>query len=392
MITLCSYEECTGCMACYNACKHNAITMKEDEEGFLYPQINETLCINCQLCVKKCPILQGTTLQSEHFSINPTIFAARTKDLNILKTSASGGIFTTLAAYVLKRKGIVYGAAFNQKLYLNHIRINDIKDLNRLQGSKYLQSYIGDVYKKVKLDLQAKDNIVLFSGTPCQIAGLKQYLYPKDYPNLFLIDIICHGVPSQKIFNAYCKKISKYPITAYKFRNTQTTEFVSQYESNKKIHYPRYTDRDYYIRAYLKGFLHRKSCYNCKFSRIPRQGDISIGDFWSIISNKTSSCITYEHGISCILLNTIKGEKLYKSVKHLFIDEEKTLAEATIENHNIISGDKFPPERNKIYNDFFNLSPKEVVSKYNLLEKRPSIKNQIIHFLRKKKKQIWNNL
>lgn len=390
MIKLCDRNSCTGCMSCYNSCNKHAISMTMDEEGFLYPEINQESCINCKKCIKSCPILQSSN--DNDCNHIPKVLAIRSKELNILKNSSSGGVFSTLAKYILSKQGVIYGAAFNKNLQLKHIRITTLKDLKRIQGSKYLQSYIGDIYQKVKDDLTNSSRLVLFSGTPCQIAGLKQFLNNKRYPNLFLVDLICHGVPSQKLFNNYCKKISTSNIKDFKFRNTKDTQFVSQYKSNLFYHQIKYQYKDYYTRAYLKGYLHRLSCYNCKFSKIPRQGDISIGDFWSIIMNKVPFHDIYHFGISCLLINTSQGTKLYQATQNLFIAEEKSLEDAILNNHNIIHCDKLPKERDYIYNDFFKMNPKEISLKYNLLEKRPNIKQFIISFLRTIKRKLWNSL
>lgn len=386
---LCEKNLCTGCMACFNICKHQAISMKEDNEGFIFPEINNNICTGCGLCEQCCPVLHHP--KNADKNEQPEVFAGLSKDSNILTTSASGGVFSTLAKEILQSGGIVYGAAFDNNLKLKHIRITDLINLHKLQGSKYIQSYIGNIYQQVKQDLATHRNI-LFSGTPCQIAGLKKFLHDKEYPQLILIDLVCHGVPSQKIFDVYCEKIATEKIYKFQFRSTKTNIYETIYSTKGKQYKLKYSEKDCYTRAYLKGLLHRKSCYNCPFSRIPRQGDITIGDFWSIIMHKIQFKESAEKGISCILINTNKGKDFFQQYKTKFIIEQKPLSDAVLDNHNIIHCDSIPRERMFIYSDFFQLTPKEISIKYNLFEKKPPIKEKIIICLRKIKRAVWNNL
>lgn len=189
-------KDCCGCGACMNVCPKNAIRMAEDEVGFVYPEIDQNLCVGCGVCKKACGYQMQPLMQKSE-----AVYAAASNNDNLLRKSASGGAFAVLAENVLKKGGVVYGAALpleNGKLEPKHLRIDTVERLTELQGSKYVQSAIGDTYAQAKKDL-LDGKSVLFSGTPCQIAGLKQYL-KKDYENLLTVDIICHGVPMQTIF------------------------------------------------------------------------------------------------------------------------------------------------------------------------------------------------
>lgn len=211
-------KDCCGCGACMNVCPKNAIRMAEDEVGFVYPEIDQNLCIGCGACKKACGYQMQPMMQKSE-----AVYAAASNDDNLLRKSASGGAFAVLAENVLKKGGVVYGAALpleNGKLEPKHLRIDTVERLTELQGSKYVQSAIGDTYAQAKKDL-LDGKSVLFSGTPCQIAGLKQYL-KKDYENLLTVDIICHGVPSKRFFQSFMEDYGKKlggTITEFYFRD-----------------------------------------------------------------------------------------------------------------------------------------------------------------------------
>ena len=217
MMEICRKEDCTGCWACVNSCLHNAISMREEKLGHLYPLVNSDKCINCGLCIKICPANNSKTL------CNPkTAYAGWDKNELEYKSSTSGGAASAFARYIIKNGGIVYGCACLENVDIRHIRIDKEDDLYKLKGSKYVQSNIYDSYRSVKNDL-CDNREVLFIGTPCQIAGLKSYLR-KEYEKLYLVDLICHGVPSQKLFNYYLEYLSnkfKSKVIDIKFRNKE---------------------------------------------------------------------------------------------------------------------------------------------------------------------------
>ncbi len=193
-------QDCCGCYACYNACPVSCIQMCSDNEGFWYPQIDINKCIKSGNCDKSCPVLIENVVVTDY---KREAYAFINKNEDIRKASSSGGMFSELANYVLNNDGIVFGAGFNDKWEVVHQKINFIDDLYKLRGSKYVQSRIGTVYKKVKQYL-VKGDWVLFSGTPCQVEGLKSYLQ-KEYNNLITVDLICHGVPSPLVWQKYAK-------------------------------------------------------------------------------------------------------------------------------------------------------------------------------------------
>jgi len=224
MERICKKEKCTGCFACYNSCKKNAITMIEDKNGFIHPKIDQNKCINCGLCKKICPVL------NEVKKIEPEeCYAAFSKDKDIRTNSTSGGIGYTLYSKFIEEKGVVYGAKFKDgKLVIS--RTENIDEIKKFQGSKYVHAYVEDAYLQVKKDL-SEDKKVLFIATACQIAGLKRFLI-KEYNNLYLVDIVCHGVPSQKYLKDEIKKYHGMNIDEkLKFRNNN--DYCLKYENNK---------------------------------------------------------------------------------------------------------------------------------------------------------------
>lgn len=299
-------EDCCGCGACYNKCPTGAISMQENNEGFLYPVIDEIKCTNCGLCKKVCPYYSNKLTQ-------PECYAYLGNDESRLESS-SGGVFPVVANYFIKNGGYVAGAVYDENISVKHIVSNNIKDIEKMRNSKYLQSDIGRCYSNVK-DLLLNNKLVLFTGTPCQIAGLKSFLQ-KDYEKLYCIDIICHGVPSPKVFKKYInEKISskdeKWLNTNFRdkmnglwSRLTTTTTTTTTTDS---------AQNDVYMQAFLNNLCLRKTCSNCKFQSIPRQGDITIGDFWGIWNYDKN--LNDEKGTSAVLVNNSRGQYLFDILK-----------------------------------------------------------------------------
>lgn len=313
-------KKCCGCSACYNVCPVGAIKMQEDEYGYIYPEINHDKCINCGLCKKTC-VYQN----KEKKLYTPTkTYAAFSNNNDLISKSASGGIFASLAVNVLEDCGIVYGSAMeyiDNKLKVKHIRVDNKEDLIKLQGSKYVQSDMKETFPLIKYDLE-NGKTVLFSGTPCQVHSLKSYLKFKEYKNLFTIDIICHGVPNNKMFNDYIKLLeNKYSgkIIDFKFRDKSKRWgrfLVSLTIKDDNKVYKEYIDafNSSYYQLFLDSEIYRENCYECPYARKERIGDITIGDFWDIelehpeyIKNKK---IEIDKGISCIIVNSDNGNEL----------------------------------------------------------------------------------
>ncbi|WP_444379929.1 Coenzyme F420 hydrogenase/dehydrogenase, beta subunit C-terminal domain, partial [Prevotella sp.] len=270
MKNICNIIECTGCMACANVCAHHAIYIKKDEEGFDRPVIDKSLCVDCGLCVKTCPINHHP---DAHEPVK--IYSGWSSEEDVRTSSSSGGAFTEIARPVLEEGGVVFGCALNDKLQAEHIYVETLEDLKyKLSGSKYVQSRIGNSYTLAKGFLR-QGRKVLFSGTPCQIAGLKNYLR-RDYDNLITVDLICHGVPSPMLFEDYKTFMQKHEnmkLTKVSFRckksswifYNMTLKGHVEKSSALKTYVGSYYE-DPYIRASQRDYFLRPSCHQCKFT------------------------------------------------------------------------------------------------------------------------------
>lgn len=331
-------EDCCGCGACMNACPQHAIKMLPDEIGFIYPKIDQDKCVECGVCINSCKFRKSETYL-------PIIaYVAVNQSEKELMSSASGGVFTAIASEILQDGGVVFGATIifdGGHAKTEHILIDSLEDLWRLQGSKYVQSNIGQTYLQAKRYLQ-QGHKVLFSGTPCQIAGLKSYL-KKEYENLFTIDLICHGVPSNKLFDDYIQQKNrrlKGVILDFKFRDKKHGWGMNTSLEYEKDHYRRkkYSPArlESYCSLFLDGLIYRKNCYSCPFAKTERIGDITVGDYWGIeiahpelINNSA-----YEEcrGISCMLINTAKGKVLCKMAETKLCLYESTVDKVAMQN------------------------------------------------------------
>lgn len=315
--------ECCGCEACCNACPVSAIEMKENKTGELFPEVDLNKCIQCGKCLKVCP-LKNDNLGMKSLSA----YAAISKNQDLYKNATSGGIFAVIAMYIIGQGGMVVGSCleYDNEISVKHKCINSVIQISDLQGSKYVQSRIGNVFSKIK-DALKQNNIVLFSGTPCQVAGLKAYL-GREYPNLYTMDIVCHGVPSMKFLRdhiSYLEHKNKYTIKKIEFRKKGAThsgvDLRISYEKNGKMNY---TDVwplfDSYYQLFLDGHTYRESCYSCKYANDMRQGDLTICDFWGATEELSSTemqqkKIVPENGLSGVLVNTDKGMMLFKAIE-----------------------------------------------------------------------------
>ncbi len=319
---------CSGCSACLNVCPANAIEMKPSSMGFIIPIIEETKCINCGLCTKTCPVLNPNYKNNKQ----PDFYSFCASD-EIRKNSSSGGMFTTLANYVLRKNGYVCGAAFDENFQVKHRIIHSSEELSALQYSKYVQSSVGKCYKEVK-KLLLDDNYVLFTGTPCQVAGLYAVL-GKDFDKLITADLLCHGVPSQKLFDKYLKDISlSKNIKEVYFRNKKNGWSVTMdiiFEDGT-IYTKKSSgdDADPYLFAFLNNYMMRYICYDCKFNQYPRQGDFTIGDLWH--SDKLDPDSNDKKGTSFVFVNNSKGKAIYEKIK----DESKYNKLLSVENYSQI--------------------------------------------------------
>ena len=318
-IELCEEETCTQCYACVTICPKQCITLVDAKDGFKIPRINREICVECGACVKTCHRLSGKVTYQRPLKT----YACWTNNVPDRENSSSGGAFSVLAKRILADNGIVYGASMGRDLKVSHIGIERIEDIFLLQGSKYLQSYIGDIFRRVKEQLK-QDRKVLFTGTPCQIAGLLNYLH-RDYDNLYTCDIVCHGVPSQKAFDIYVDKIGiRGKCENFNFRFTKGWGFQLSRQliaptkagdfKSKKLIFPK---KAYYLRAFIKGLMFSEACYSCVYARPDRVSDITLADYWGLGVMKPFNHPIHK-GVSLLLVNNEKALSLINECSELF--------------------------------------------------------------------------
>lgn len=387
--------DCCGCRACEQACPPKAITMSTDAEGFIYPHVDLDICINCGLCSKVCPIDNAETAKNKRGNF----YVVVNKNHEELMRSSSGGVFTAIAGYVLSKEGVVYGAAFQEGLVLQHIRVNTKEGLEKLRGSKYLQSNTADVYSQVRQDLR-NGKLVYFVGTGCQVAGLKLFL-KKNYDNLVTSDLVCHGTPSQKMFDIFVEQLQKKRhliLDGYKFRDKRVNGWSCSSSSsssrNKTVWYDKIMNA--YSNVFLSGAIDRESCYECPFACGERCGDITLADYWSVRKHHPS--IDYQYGVSCISVNTEKGKQLLNILRPLLILEESKYEWAVDDNYNLQCKTLRPKERDNTYKEAFEnpmafirkYTDKDDLSKRTKFELRKLLKRneEVYQFLRTIKKTI----
>lgn len=305
MIDIQNKKKCCGCTACKSACPKQCISFYVDKEGFQYPIVDKDNCIKCDICEKVCPYLKDSANKK------PTgVYAAKNYD-SIRQVSSSGGIFTALAKSIIKQKGVVVGAAFDDEWTVKHIIIDKETDLLRLRGSKYVQSNLGETFLRTKTILDT-GQLVLFSGTPCQVNGLKNYLR-KEYNNLLCVEVICHGVPSPLVWKTYLSSI-KQPdknLNNINFRDKRrgwlNYGFTLFFNDGSEVYQNR--ERNLYLKGYLSNTFLRPSCYNCPSKEGKSGADIALGDYWGV--NNYHNEIYDNKGVSLVMLYTEKGKELF---------------------------------------------------------------------------------
>ena len=349
MKTICSKEKCTGCTACMNSCSHGAISMRPDDCGFTYPVINQDACVDCGLCVKVCPANNPLEL------ISPSdCYAVTVKEEKELLSCSSGGAATAISKYIIQQGGVVYGCSGTNPRFVHHVRVDNLSGLNDLKGSKYVQSHLGTVFQAIKKDLK-DSRLVLFIGTPCQVAGLRNYLH-QDYANLYTIDLVCHGVPSQKMLNdnlkRYCSNDENIYVS-FRRKNLQSKppriEFGWEIKSkNGERSKFRPYNKDYYMFGFLRCLTFRENCYSCPYAQKKRIGDMTLCDFWGL---QQDAGFEMGKGVSAVLVNTAKGDDLLSQVKGYVRWKKRTVSEAIRWNNQL----NYPCNKPQNYSLFIHL-------------------------------------
>lgn len=334
MIKVTNKEACCGCEACVQKCPKSCISMKFDEQGFRYPVVNEIQCVDCGLCELVCPVIHQSNLRKPSH-----IYGAINKDEQTRLSSSSGGLFTAFAELVVNKGGLVWGARFNEQWDVVHDCIMAKEDVKLLRGSKYVQSNIGSSYKDIEQQLKA-GSIVLFSGTPCQVAGLKHFLR-KDYPDLYTIDFVCHGVPSPGVWKKYLKQQfgqdSKIESINFRDKTYGWEKFCFKLKQNflgrkDSVFHIEPRNKNLFMRAFLHDLILRPSCYNCPARSFKSGSDITLADLWGVWV--TMPECNDDKGCSCIAINTDKGEQLFRQVQNVISAKSISYKNAFIDyNH-----------------------------------------------------------
>lgn len=345
-------QDCTGCSACAFKCAHHAITMKVDEEGFMYPFVDANLCTDCGLCRAICP--QGKNGDKFLNKEGAVYYGGRVKNDLLLLKSSSGGAFSAICN-IFDENVIICGCTYDENLKVMHDCIANTEEIKRFRKSKYLQSDVRDCFVQIKKHL-LEGKTVLFFGTACQVAGLYAYLGGKPQ-GLYTIDLICHGVPSQMIFDKYIdslRKKTKTSITHYSFR--EKSYFWGDWEidvkfGNENKTWYRAWGQDYFMTGFLKGLFYRPACYKCKYANpnVWRPADFTIGDFWGC--GKVRPDFHEKKGCSLIITNSPIAKDLIKELSTSMILEQIEPNIAIAENHNLVE----PTKENTKRNDFFRM-------------------------------------
>ena len=359
MINIINKEKCCGCAACANICPNSAITMIQDEEGFFYPYVDESKCIDCGLCNEVCQF--NTELKSND---NPKVFAAHCNDNELRLNSSSGGVFTLLAECVLNNNGQVYGVSLSSDCRsCSYIKVEDKTHLQRLRGSKYFQAHPLMLYKEIEESLNAGRQ-VLFSGTGCQINALNSYL-SKDFLNLITMDVICHGCPSQKLWDKHICNIenkNRDIVESVDFRNKKNgwSKYGIVYKlRNKEVFTKRLEDPFMYF--FLNNYCLRPSCYNC-IAKAHKTSDITLGDFWGV--EELLPEMNDNLGTSLVLLRTEKGKVLFEKIKDQLKFIEVNYDNAVKKNSAEYKSVDRPSERDVFFADMNIMSFDELSKKY----------------------------
>lgn len=381
MFNICSQNECNGCHACFCACPVNCIIMKNDVEGFLYPHIDQSSCIDCNLCQKVCPILKNTS--SDNI---PSAFSSYHKDDHVRKQSSSGGVFTAIAEHIISNNGVVFGACFDDNFKVVHGYAETFEELKKMRGSKYVQSEIGNTYREIEASL-AQKRLVLFTGTPCQVAGLKSYLRDES-EYLITQDIICHGVPSPAVWRKYLNQYNDNgDIQSISFRNKDNgwNRFsMKVITADKEVR--RDLSQDVFLRAFLSDLCLRPSCYHCHFKGLNRGSDITLADFWGV--EVLFPAMVDDKGVSLVLINSSVGQKLFNDVKNDLISKSVDV-EAAVKYNKSATRSVTLPEKRQYFFDNLERIPFEDLVKQCTKEKISTQFKRIFYRIRHKVKKIF---
>jgi coenzyme F420-reducing hydrogenase beta subunit len=359
-----THNSCTGCSACAQICPNGSIRMVGDNEGFLYPQIDAATCNDCSSCYVICPVVNSSN-SDKRPRLPIKVLGAWHLDPQIRNASSSGGVFSAIATSVIASKGVVFGAAFDGTFSLEHTFIEDPANLSRLRGSKYLQSNINNTFVEVRSFLD-RGRTVLFSGTPCQVAGLKSFLNA-ERANLITCDVVCAGVPSPKVFQKYKRYLAgKYgaPTKDVSFRDKLRgwkQGSLSLTFQNGSTYVCRLYDDPYGI-GFGSFLFQRPSCYECVFRNFMNRSDVTLGDFWGVGTERQD--LDDDRGTSLVLINSKKGIDVFDECSDKLHYAECDLAHAVVGNPRLKSSGQASPERAFFFRDIEVMPFDSIIAKY----------------------------
>ncbi len=370
-----SKQECCGCRICEHICPVSAIKMILDEEGFLYPFIDKSLCEDCGLCKKVCSFIKEK-VKFDRLN-NSLFYAVRHKDISEILKSRSGAMFVVLSDYILVKEGVIYGAGFDKNLTVIHKRATSKKDRDEFRGSKYVQSDLGSTFKLIELDLKS-NRYVLFSGTPCQCSALYSFLEYTDtsIEKLFVCDLVCHGAPSPKVYSDfihYCEKKNHAKVISINLRDksmgwNEHLETVT-YENKKK------ETGSIYRQLYYSNMINRPSCSNCRFASTDRYSDITLADYWGI--ERLSKTFNYDNkGASLVIVNTKKGKDLFDKIIEKIFYLESSLEKSV--QPNLKQATPMSKKRTQFWSDYNRKGFGYILKKYYKVSKLKRLFKKII--------------
>jgi len=360
-------EDCYGCSACQHICPQSAIGMNPDEEGFLYPNINEDLCVDCGRCTEICPVTHKGNYKKNDM---PRFYVARHKSQEVLWQSTSGGAFTAISDVILRQNGVIYGADYDEDFHVLHQRAETPEKRDRMRISKYVQSDMGDTYIQIKADLQ-EGRMVLFTGTPCQAAGLRGFMGTSPLMDrLFICDLICHSIPSPLIWEEYKQLLEREnggKLVSVQFRSKK--DGWSRANSNKGFLFttdksPEIQEDDRFYQLFFKvGAITRPSCSQCPFTDIHRVSDLTIADYWGI--EKYSPEWFDPLGVSVIIVNSPKGADLFDQCQQELHSEERPKEESLNEQKRLREPSQIPENRSLFWENYRRSGFGYVIGKKN---------------------------
>lgn len=359
-------EICTGCSACANCCPADAVEMIAGSGGFLYPSVDSEKCCNCGKCINICPVMHSNKENKQDFKTK--CFAAWSKDDDVRFHSTSGGVFTHLAEAVLEAGGAVVGAAYRSDHLVEHILINSKKELSRLRQSKYVQSDIGTVFREVQKEL-SNGRTLLFSGTPCQCAGLREYL-GRSYDELILCDFICRGVNSPSVYLSYLHELEERYCSEVKrvwFKNKTYgwNNFATKIEFEDGQEYIADRETDPFMLGYIKSkttLYMRESCYQCRFKGISRPVDITLGDFWGV--ERQFPDIDTKNGVSAVMIHSEKGERLFDLCRQRIDSRDTSISAIEASNKCLDESVELSKNKEKFYEELNKRYFSKIITDY----------------------------